>query len=121
MNVDDMNDSRFLTAAECGENGIRYVIEYITKQNVAPLGEKPKEKWCAYSSNGQKPFVLNKTNRLKIAEILGTKETDDWTGGEIEPYRAHDIPFQGKLVDGIRVRAPRNAANGQKASENQRQ
>jgi hypothetical protein len=117
MNVDDMNESRFLRAADCGEKGLLLVIEYVHKQNVAPLGEKPKEKWCSFHSNGVKPLVLNKTNRLKIAEILGTKETDDWSGGQIEAYRTHDIPFQGMLVDGIRVRAPGSGPNGANGGE----
>lgn len=115
-NVDEMGESRFLRAVECGEEGIRAIIEYLLKQNVAPLGQKPQEKWVVYHRNGVKPLVLNKTNRLKIAEILGSKETDDWTGGEVEYYRAHNIPFQGGLTDGIRVRAPGSGRNSSGAN-----
>jgi hypothetical protein len=116
MNIDDMNESRFLRAADCGEEGVLVIIEYVHKQNVAPLGEKPKEKWCSFHSNGVKPLVLNWTNRQKIAEILGTKETDDWTGGQVEAYKAKNIPFQGKMVEGIRIRAPGSGRNGDGAN-----
>ena len=70
MNIDDMNESRFLRAADCGEQGVLLVIEYVHKQNVAPLGEKLKEKWCSFHSNGVKPLVLNWTNRQKISGRL---------------------------------------------------
>jgi hypothetical protein len=115
-NIDEMNDSRFLTAAECGEQGKLLVIEYVTKQNVSPRDQPPKEKWCSYHSNGVKPLVLNKTNRQKIAEILGSKETDDWTRGRVVAYKASGIIFQGKMVEGIRIRAPGSGQNGDGAN-----
>lgn len=115
-NIDEMNDSRFLTAAECGEKGKLLVFEYVTKQNVAPRDQPPKEKWCSYHSNGVKPLVLNKTNRQKIAEILGSKETDNWTGGRVIAYKANGIMFQGKMVEGIRIRTPGSDQNGDGAN-----
>ena len=120
MNIDDMGESRFLRAADCGEEGIRATIEHVVKQNVAPLNEPPKEKWTVHHSNGVKPFVLNKTTREQIAEILGSRDTNDWIGGQVEYYRAHNIPFKGKLVDGIRVRAAGSGRNGNGANSNEK-
>jgi len=119
MNIDDMNESRFLRASDCGEQGVLCVLcthESVRKVNAAPLGEEPEEKWAAFHSNGVKPLVLNWTRRQQIAEILGSKNTDDWGGGRYVAYKANNIPFQGKMVEGIRCRAPRIDENGDGAN-----
>jgi len=103
----EMSDSRFLRKEQCGEEGIDGVIDYVPKENVSLEGEPPKEKWTVYFSNGVKPFVTCKTTRQQIADVLGKKNTDDWTGGKINLYHDRTVMFRGKLHGGIRVRAPR--------------
>jgi hypothetical protein len=50
-------------------------------------------------------LVLNKTNGNTLAAFLGD-DTDTWTGKKIVLYPTQ-AEFQGKLVDCIRVRAPK--------------
>ncbi len=52
-------------------------------------------------------MVLNNTNAQIIAMILKSEETDDWIGKQIVLYDDPNVSFGGKLVGGIRVRAPR--------------
>ena len=50
------------------------------------------------------------TNSKKIANILGTAETDDWPGHAIVLYQS-ETDYQGETVACIRVRAPKSAAS----------
>jgi hypothetical protein len=53
-------------------------------------------------------LILNKTNSMMLASFLGG-ETTGWPGNKIE-LRAESVPFQGKLVQSIRVHKPANGA-----------
>ncbi len=57
-----------------------------------------------------KPCVLNSTNGQIIASITKSEDTDNWAGHKIVLYDDPNVSFGGKLVGGIRVRAPRNVA-----------
>jgi hypothetical protein len=102
MNVDELRQSRFLTKQDV-EEPLRATIDRVKKQNVAPFGEEPKNKWCVFFDDGIKPLVLNSTNGELIAKVLGSRNTDDWAGKEIEIYFEPNVSFGGKLVGGIRV------------------
>jgi hypothetical protein len=49
--------------------------------------------------------VLNKTNATKIAEVVGSLETDEWAGAKVQLY-ATEVEFQGETVETIRCKAP---------------
>ena len=53
-------------------------------------------------------FILNKTNSLTLASFLGG-ETTSWPGNKIELY-SETVPYQGKMVQSVRVRKPANGA-----------
>jgi len=103
-NIDELKTSRFLKKEDC-DPPVRFIIDHVEEQDVAPIGEPRELKWCLFSRNGVKPMVLNSTNAQLIARALGSKNTDDWTGKEIELYWDQNVSFQGKLVGGIRARA----------------
>jgi hypothetical protein len=48
-------------------------------------------------------MVLNKTNASMLVSLFGDK-TDNWAGQPIELFSIH-TEFQGKPVEGLRVRA----------------
>ena len=62
-------------------------------------------------------MVLNKTNGSIISEMYGP-ETNDWQGKMITIYSAR-VEFQGKLVDGIRVKLVDQQATQQEPVGNQ--
>ena len=55
-------------------------------------------------------MVLNSTNGQAVAAITGSEETDDWIGRKVVLYDDPNVSFGGKLVGGIRIRAPRGQA-----------
>ena len=59
---------------------------------------------------------MNKTNALSIAKILDFDDTDDWIGGQVIVY-PDLVQFGGKVVDAIRVKAPKAAPDKAKATE----
>lgn len=79
----------------------------VTEENVAMAGQKPEMKWCLHFSNSDKPMVLNPTNMDLIALATGHSNTDDWAGKQIVLYYDPTIQMGGKIVGGIRARAPR--------------
>jgi hypothetical protein len=106
MNViQESRKSRFLTKQDVGD-GLVLTIDEVSKENVSPNGKEPDERCVLYFENSLKPLVLNSTNAQAIADLLGTEESDEWHGKEIELYHDPKIVFGGKRIGGIRVRAP---------------
>lgn len=66
-------------------------------------------RWALHFRELDKPMILNSTNGQIIAKITGSEESDDWDGKQIVLYHDPNVSFGGKLVGGIRVRAPKGA------------
>lgn len=107
MHISGLKQSNFLTRADVGR-GILVTIKEIVQENVAKQGAPEELRWCLYFNEQEKPCVLNSTNGQLIAKIVGSEETDNWVGHKIVLYDDPSVSFGGKLVGGIRVRAPRN-------------
>lgn len=110
-NINEIKKSNFLKKEDCGQ-GILVTIKSVEEQNVAKEGVEPEMRWCVFFGECEKPLVLNSTNAQLIAGITGQQNTDGWTGHRVVLYNDPAISFQGKIVGGIRVRAPRGAAAG---------
>ena len=107
MHVSALKQSKFLTRADVGQ-GVLVTIGEIYQENIAKDGAPEELKWCVRFPECEKPLVLNSTNGQIIAGIVKSEETDDWAGHKIVLYDDPNVSFGGKLVGGIRVRAPRN-------------
>lgn len=110
MHVDALKKSNYLTKNDCGPNGILVTIKELSEENVAKEGAPEELKWCLHLHECEKPLVLNSTNGQLIAVITGKNDTDEWPGYKIVLYNDPSISFGGKIVGGIRVRAPRGRA-----------
>ena len=77
----------------------------VTQENVG-MGEEMESKWILHFAEDVKPMVLNSTNMRLIEVATGSDDTDDWAGHKIVAYNDPNISFAGKIVGGIRVRAP---------------
>lgn len=106
MHISGLKQSRFLTRADVGR-GILVTIAEIYQDNVAKEGAPEEYKWCIRFVEHDKPMVLNATNGQIIASICHSEETDDWPGHKVVLYDDPNISFAGKLVGGIRARAPK--------------
>ena len=107
MNVNQLKQSRFLTRADVGK-GTLVTIKECFQDNIAKEGAAEELRWCLAFDELEKPLVLNSTNGQIIAQITRSEESDAWTGHKVVLYDDPSVSFGGKLVGGIRVRAPRN-------------
>ena len=101
MNIDNAFPSNYLKASDLGDNQPVVTIDRI---EVEAVGRDKEMKPIVYFRGKEKGLVLNKTNGRKIAELLGSKDTDDWAGCQIRIY-ATETEFGGETVECIRVKA----------------
>ena len=99
MNINSAFPSKYIKASDLNGSSVKVTIREVRMED---LGDESKP--VAYFENKSKGLVLNITNSRLIAERLGG-ETDDWIGKDIEIY-ADKVPFQGRIVDAVRVRPP---------------
>ncbi len=106
--VNDLRTSKFLKKEDVG-NGILVTISKVDKENVALDGAPEDLKFTLHFHEVDKPLVLNSTNGQIIGQVTGVFDDIEtgWVGKQIVLYTDPNITFQGKLVGGIRVRAPK--------------
>lgn len=109
MHISQLKESKFLKKEDCGD-GILVTIRDVTQENVAKEGSPADMKWAIHFAETDKPMICNSTNGQIIAKITGSEETDNWAGSKIVLYNDPSITFGGKLMGGIRARAPRGQA-----------
>lgn len=102
----EMRESKFLKQTDVGRGALG-TIDRVVQMNVAKEGADPELKWCLTFLNIDKPLVLNSTNIQLCEKIFGSDDTDFWHGKQVVLYTDPNVSFQGKLVGGIRVRAPK--------------
>lgn len=114
-NINSMKESKFLKRTDVGA-GKLLTINGCHQENVAMQGEPPEMKWILTFAEEKKGMVLNTTNQELIARALGSDETDDWLSRKIVVYDDPNVSMGGRLVGGIRCRAPKNTV-GQPAAQ----
>jgi len=100
MNIDSAFPSNYLKASDLGDN---QPVVTIDRVEVEAVGRDKEMKPVLYFRGKEKGLVLNKTNGRKIAELLGSKDTEDWIGGQIRIY-ATETEFGGETVECIRIK-----------------
>lgn len=73
-------------------------LEMVPGQNGAK-----EEQVVAHLENGVKPFILNKTNMKRIAQVTGTPYIEEWAGQNIQLYKELVSAF-GTTTEALRVR-----------------
>lgn len=102
----DMRESKFLKKDDVGR-GTLVTITGCVQKNVAMEGAAPELKWCLTFSELDKPLVLNSTNIQLCEQVCGSDDTDRWVGKKIVLYTDPNVSYGGKLIGGIRIRAPK--------------
>ena len=102
----EMRESKFLKQTDVGRCAL-VTVDTCVQMNVAKEGADPELKWCLTFEELDKPLVLNSTNIQLCEQVFKSDDTDDWQGKRIVLYTDPNVSFQGKLVGGIRVRAPK--------------
>jgi hypothetical protein len=85
---------------------IRLTIEKVMPRQFGE-GREAKEKYVAsFVEPGSKLLVVSPTKWDAISLIARSDDSDDWPGIQIVLYR-DQVQYGGKLIDGIKIRAPR--------------
>lgn len=100
-NINDAFPSNYLKASDL--KGGQPVVT-IDRVEFEPVGQQKEMKPILYFEGKEKGLVLNKTNAKNITNLVGSAETEEWTGFAIRLYSAH-VEFQGDTVEAIRVKA----------------
>jgi len=111
MNLGDLKTSKFLKKEDVGP-GTLVTIHTVSEVNVAAEGAEPEMRAALHFDELEKPMILNSTNGQIIAKIAGS-ETDietSWRGVKVVLYNDPNVSYAGKLVGGIRARAPKAGA-----------
>lgn len=103
MNIDNEFPSKFLKSADLQGEAVKVKIKEVKKET---LGDD--EKLAIYFVGKSKGMILNKTNAYAIKAVYGP-DTDEWIGQTIELF-AMPVEFQGRMVEGLRVRVPKKKA-----------
>ena len=93
--------SKFLTACDIESP----VVGTIQKAEFRKLGDQEKVV-LQFMEPDIGPLPLNVTNTRRLEEIVGDCDLEDLPGKRVELYKDR-VPFQGKLVDAVRLRRPR--------------
>lgn len=107
MRVSELKKSKFLTQKDV-EPPVLVTMQRCEEVNVAKEGADEEMRWALYFSELEKPLILNSTNGQIIAAMTGSEDSEDWYGKKVVLYHDPNVSFGGKLVGGIRCRAPRN-------------
>lgn len=112
-NINDAFPSNYLKSSDL--NGGQPVV-VIDRVEFEAVGRDKEMKPVLYFEGKEKGLVLNKTNAKNIANLVGSFETDEWTGFRVRLYATH-VEFQGETVEAIRIKsAPQTAAGVRNAA-----
>jgi len=103
MKVSEMYPSRWLAAADLKGQRLDVVIDHVEMEDLGEGTTKP----VVYFKAKKKGLVLNKTNSVAIASVLGD-DTDRWSGHTVTLF-AQMVTFKGQTVPAIRVIAAPSA------------
>ena len=106
MKTNEMMPSKYLKKDDVGA-GVLATIRGLTRANVAMENDPPELKYLMSFFEHEKPLVLNSTNIQLCEQIFNSNETDDWINKKIVLFTDPSVSFGGKIIGGIRVRAPR--------------
>jgi hypothetical protein len=101
MNVNQVFPSQYLKASDLGDAEPVVVIARVVLE---AIGRDKDHKLVIYFEGKSKGLVANKTIAKKLAELVGSPETEDWPGHPIRLYTT-TADFGGESFEVIRVKA----------------
>jgi hypothetical protein len=97
--------SKYLKSSDLQGRTVEAEIEQVCEEEV---GEAREKKLIVYFRGKHRGIVLNQTNAVALQSSFGD-ETDSWAGKSVQIYTEPTL-FQGRRVDGLRIRPPAVAA-----------
>ena len=106
MKVSEMIPSKWLKADDFDDD-VPATIDRLTNEEVGNEGD---HRWVLYFREMEKGLVLNVTNIRTLEDAYGS-ESDEWMGNGITLFTM-PVQYAGRTVQGVRLRANKNAAQG---------
>lgn len=99
MNINEQFPSKYLKSTDLRGEVVTVKIKDVIVEEIGT-----DRKMVMYFVGKDKGMVANKTNAHAIGEAYG-EDTDQWIGQPIEIF-SMKVEFNGRMVDGLRVRVP---------------
>lgn len=103
--VSEMIVSKFLRKEDFDEDRV-LTIKGVKLEDVGNQGE---QRWVVHFREVDKGMVLNITS-IRVLEGAYGDDSDGWIGKRVMVYVDPNVSFQGRVVGGLRLRAPKKAA-----------
>lgn len=103
MNVNDAFSSKYIKHSDLNGKRIAVTIARVAVEKVGQ-GQDARQKPVLYFQGKEKGLALNKTNAFTVSKIIGSPDTDHWTGHRIVLFPDTTL-FQGQMVDCVRIAA----------------
>jgi hypothetical protein len=86
-------------------DGKDLTVKILSVKQELVTGDKGKEEPCTVAQlEGQKPFIINRTNAKTISKLYNTPYVEDWAGKLITLYPT-TTKVAGETVECLRIRA----------------
>lgn len=106
MDMNSFVGSKFLGAVDYPRPAV-LTIEQVSEELI---GKDKDRKGILYFEKVDKPLVLNKTNIANLIDMMGTAESDQWVGKQVEIFTDPTVMYAGVRTPALRLRAPRQHA-----------
>lgn len=103
MNVNEAFSSKYIRHSDLNGKRIAVIIARVAVETVGQ-GTDARKKPVLYFQGKDKGLALNKTNAFTVSKIIGSPDTDHWTGHKIVLFPDTTL-FQGQMVDCVRITA----------------
>jgi len=100
--VSEMIVSKFLRKEDFDEDRV-LTIKGVKLEDVGNQGE---QRWVVHFREVDKGMVLNITS-IRVLEGAYGDDSDGWIGKRVMVYVDPNVSFQGRVVGGLRLRAPK--------------
>lgn len=105
MKIDDIyqSNSNFLKAEDLrGKNPVLTIASADVVEKDYGDGNGPKKQVVLAFNGTDKVLGLNRTNANRLAELIGSDDSDDWVGATIRLF-VEQVAFQNKTVPAVRI------------------
>lgn len=104
--VSEMIVSKFLRKEDFDEDRVM-TVKGVKLEDMP--GESGDQKWVLYFREEAKGMALNVTT-IRVLEQAFGDDSDHWVGNRVMVYVDPNVSFGGKVVGGLRLRAPKKQA-----------
>jgi hypothetical protein len=99
MNINEAFPGKYIKSVDLKGREVTVVVASVEMETINAAGERFP---VMHFQGKERGMIIKKTNANRLEHMFGP-DTENWIGKEIT-IRAEPVEFQGKIVDGIRVK-----------------